>query len=290
MNHATTKDDKATKRSPKASAEEMPAEDVTQKLQQCTWPQLSAPYDAALRQAVIFIFQHVPDLVAITASGTIIRGTPAASSDLDIYVIRRRPERQRIQRWFNNVPAEIFINPAHQVPRYLDTEHKAARPITAHLLVTGFTIYATGKTLAEIKALARTALNRRPDLSTEQLMSARYMAAARLEDGLDMLDERPETAMMILTLAVYDMLHYRFLMTNQFRPRDKDLLDRLAALDAPLAARAKAFFRASSPQDAAILAKRIADDTIETHGFFEWASSPETIPLDAPSAQDKRPT
>ena len=92
-----------------------------------------------------------------------------------------------------------------------------------------------------------------------------------------MLDEQPETAKMILTLAVYDMLHYRFLAANRFRPRDKDLLEALTPLDADLAATARAFFAQPSLSLAVDLAKDIADRTIETYGFFEWATPPERI-------------
>lgn len=252
-------------------------QEIAARLARCQWPPLASPYREALRQAVAFILHHVPDLLGIVASGTIIRGTPAPSSDLDIYVIRSRSERQRVQRWFSHVPTEIFINPLHQVRRYLAEEHIAARPITAHLLSTGFTVIAIDPVIAELKDVATAAYARRPDPTPERLTAARYMAACRLEDALDILDARPETAKMMLTLAVYEMLHYRFLEVNQFRPRDKDLLQALDRLDQDLAAIAQAFFRAQ-PLDVAVdLAKRIADRTIRTYGFFEWASAPEVV-------------
>lgn len=261
---------------------------VAERLALCRWPAMEEPYHSALHQAVAFIVQHVPDLLGITVSGTIVRGTPARSSDLDIYVLRRRSERQRVQRWFNTVPAEIFINPPHQIPRYIEKEGAAARPITAHMLSTGFTVIELHPVVAELRALATAAYARHPDLSSEQLTSARYMAATRLEDALDMLDERPETAKMILTLAVYDMLHYRFMRANQFRPRDKDLLNALAVLDPSLAEVAFKFFGAQTLESAVTLAKCIADRTIETYGFFEWASTPEKVAApDDDEARDK---
>jgi predicted nucleotidyltransferase len=51
----------------------------------CKWPELSEKYDLALRSAVEFILENYSP-VGIVAAGTIIRGAPDKSSDLDIYV------------------------------------------------------------------------------------------------------------------------------------------------------------------------------------------------------------
>ncbi|MBN2392997.1 MAG: hypothetical protein JXR84_19865, partial [Anaerolineae bacterium] len=85
---------------------------------QCRWPDLPAPYAEALREAVQFILERCPDTQGIVVSGTILRGNPAPSSALDIYVIRRELRRQRVQKFFDGVPAEIFINPEKKVPDY----------------------------------------------------------------------------------------------------------------------------------------------------------------------------
>lgn len=264
--------------------------EVRRLLSQCRWPSLEEPYHTALVQAVTYILDRVPDLLGIIASGSIVRGTPALTSDLDIYAIHSRPVRQRVQRWFNSIPAEIFVNPPDQIPRYIEREHTQARPITAHMISTGFIVIALDPVIEELQAIAAAAYAKPPDPSPERLTSSRYMAAAHLEDGLDMLDERPETAKMILTLAVYDMLHYRFLEMNRFRPRDKDLLTTLEVVDADLATLAHRFFQAQSLSATVELAKRIADRTIQTYGFFEWASTPERLPAaDDGQAQDKDP-
>jgi hypothetical protein len=95
--------------------------------------------------------------------------------------------------------------------------------------------------IAELKTLATKAYARHPNLTPERLTSARYMAACRLEDVLDILDSRPETAKMMLNLAVCEMRHYRFFDANQFRRRDKDLSQALDRIDRDLAALAQAF-------------------------------------------------
>ena len=83
-------------------------------LAECNWPKLAEKYDIALRMAINYILENYKP-IGIIASGTIICGTPDKSSDLDIYVIHNESFRQRLQKYFNGVPAEIFINPPFQV-------------------------------------------------------------------------------------------------------------------------------------------------------------------------------
>ncbi len=103
------------------------------------WPDLAEPYASALRDAVAFVLDRV-DPVGIVACGSVIRGTPSPNSDLDIYVVHEADWRQRIQRRFGGVPAEIFINPPTAIRGYFETERRAGRPITAHMLSTGFVV------------------------------------------------------------------------------------------------------------------------------------------------------
>jgi predicted nucleotidyltransferase len=49
--------------------------------------------------------------VGIIAAGTVVRGTPDATSDLDVWVIQMEPVRERLYRFLVGVPAEIFVNP-----------------------------------------------------------------------------------------------------------------------------------------------------------------------------------
>jgi hypothetical protein len=252
-------------------------------LAQCQWPTLASPYAEALQEAVRFILARFNDTLGIIASGTILRGNPAPSSDLDIYVIRERPVRQRIQKFFNRtsktrgVPTEIFVNPASQVLKYFTEEHEAGRPLTAHMLATGFTILQVSPVVSDLQQRARERLTHLPQLDTERLTTMRYMAAARYEDGTDVAETDPETAIMILSVAVHDMLTYYFLNAGRYVPRDKDLLGVLGDMDGALAGLVRAFFGAQEIDRRLALAEQIADYTIETHGFFEWESTPEEV-------------
>jgi hypothetical protein len=251
--------------------------ELSELLELCKWPNLPAPFNQALKQAVRHILTYVKDVRGILVSGTILRGNPSPSSDLDIYVIRKTRQRQRLQRWFNGVPAEIFINPKEKILDYFTEERKSARPCTAHMQHTGFPILALDDSLGELQQQAALELNRKPDPSTQQLTNARYMAATRYEDATDIAQTKPEAANMILGQAVYAMLGFYFLKNNRFLPRDKDLLEKLESLDTGLAHMSRTFYGSSSFEERLTLARDIAKATIETQGFFEWESDPEDL-------------
>jgi len=251
--------------------------ELTRKLTQCVFPPLDEPYNRALREAVRYILERYDDAVGIIAAGSILRGQGRATSDLDLYVIRTRPQRQRVQRWFNGVPAEIFVNPPHQVEQYFADEFRDSRPITAHMLANGALVLALDPVVARLRAQAETELARAPVPPEADLRWERYIAALELEDALDILDENPAGGAMILGGAAHKMLRYAFRQAGRPIPRDKDLLAALESLDPALADLARRFYLAHEPDAQRALAEQIADRTLGVRGFFEWESDPETV-------------
>lgn len=245
-------------------------------LSQCRWPKLPARYDRALREAVQFILARYHP-VGIIASGTIIRGRPDATSDLDLYVLHRAPFRRRLQRFFAGVPAEVFVNPPAAVERYLAEERADGRPITAHMLATGFIILDRDPSVGELRRRAQECLADPPVLDPAALTVARYMAACLFEDALDVAGRDPATADMLVARAVGEMVHFAFRRAGRYLPRAKDLLDALAALDHELGSLARRFYGARTLQERLSLAGEIADGTIGVHGFFEWESAPDPV-------------
>ena len=245
---------------------------------QCAWPALAAPFDAALRDATRFVFEET-DPLGVIATGTIIRGEAHASSDLDIYVIHAAPFRRRIQQFFVGVPAEIFINPPHAVRSYFAEEHEDGRPLTAHMLATGFTVYSCAPVVEELRAEARDWLRRPSVMSDAETIRARYGIATRLEDGTDVVEVDGMTATMLLGQAVASMLEFFCRSRTGQIPRSKQLLAIASAQDAEVGRLAADFFRAGTPGDRARLAEALADRTIGARGFFPWDSGPDPIPL-----------
>lgn len=245
-------------------------------IEQCNFPSLSEPYAQALKEAVAFILSRTTP-VGIIASGTILRGNPDPASDLDMYVIHRQPYRQRIQKFFNGVPAEIFINPPGQVKRYLREEQAEHCPITAHMLATGFPVLETDPVIAELRQEALHLLANPPSPSPESLLFRRYMAANWLEDAADLVPRDEATANLFLSQAVLAMTRFTFIAAQKHLPRNKELITAAEALDPQLGALIRGFYLSADCSARLALAYQIADRTIEIRGFCEWESTPEPI-------------
>jgi hypothetical protein len=236
------------------------------------WPDLAEPYGSALREAVAFVLERV-DPVGIVACGSVIRGTPNPNSDLDIYVIHRADWRQRIQRRFNTVPAEFFINPPAAIRGYFENEGQAGRPITAHMLSTGFVVLDRDPIVQILLAEAQTSVARTPDRTPGDLQFMRYLAADAHENGQDMRHIDPVAGLIILGEAVQRMVDYRFLSANINLPRSKERLTRLAALDPVAEGLVRQFTQSGDISERYRLAGDLADHILEAQGFFEWESA-----------------
>jgi hypothetical protein len=254
---------------------------------ECVWPDLPDKYDRALREAVEYILGRF-EVVGIFAAGTIIEGKPDASSDLDLYVVHRQPFRQRIQKFFNGVPAEIFVNPPAVIERYFEEEGAYMRPVTAHMLATGFVVIELDPVVSELRARAEALLAQRPASSERitggryqprRLDAARYVPATLYEDAVDVAERDAATADMLVYWAVREMLNYCFVREGRQRPRHKELIEAVAQIDEETGALAWEFYAARRPAARLEIAGRIADRTIGVRGFFEWETDPEPVDL-----------
>jgi predicted nucleotidyltransferase len=148
----------------------------------CSFPKLPDKYDRALREAVSFVLERFKP-IGIIAGGTIVRGTPDAASDFDVWVIHLEPVRQRLQKFFNGVPVEIFVNPPWVIRKYFVQDQGEARPISAHMMATGAVVLATDPVVEQLRQTAISLVNSSPTLTPQKLTSARYAAATKLEDA-----------------------------------------------------------------------------------------------------------
>ena len=96
-------------------------------LTMCHWPDLPPRYSAALRAVLGFVFERF-EPHAVIAAGSVVRGVGDRTSDLDVYVVHGSPYKQRLQRWFGDVPVEIFVNPICANRQYFVSEHPHGRP------------------------------------------------------------------------------------------------------------------------------------------------------------------
>lgn len=238
----------------------------------CRFPELPARYDRSLREAVDYVLGRFEPL-GIIASGSIVRGNPDAASDHDLYVLVPGTKRLRIQKRFAGVPTELFVNPPQALEIYFARDALENRPITAHMVGTGFVVLDRDPCVERLRALANEYLARTPDVDEAQLTWLRYASALRYEDALDVVGRDPDLASLLLGNAVVELLRYVFFARRgRPIPRWKELLSAAEALDPEVGLLARQFFRAVDVDERVRLAGELHERVAGARGFFEWES------------------
>jgi len=232
-------------------------------------------YKIALEQALTWINSNYRS-TGIIVGGSIMRGNPNKNSDFDIFVIHDDFFRQRVQRIFNSVPCEIFVNSIEHIYKYFEKELANNRPVCANLLATGQLYKGSDnqKILTLIEEAKKYAVLSIP-LTDEQLIFRKYTIANLLEDVADLYVIDKTTALFILDKIVIDIIDFMFLCHQQPLPRVKDRINALLELDYQTGQAIKKYYSETSIAQKYELAKQMVLHLTGTTGFFEWSSTPE---------------
>lgn len=244
-------------------------------------PPLAPRYAAALKHALDYAFTLVepetPD--AMVVAGTIVRATTAApadaDSDFDIHVIHEQPWRQRVSRRFDGVPCEFFVNPFAQTRRDFVAEAPSGRPVTAHMLATGFIVYDPLGRAAALAAEAKAVLAAGWHPDPAEMTRRRYFAAGLLQDAREAAARHPANAELLLPQAVQAMLELAFALRGEWLPPPKQRMQTLERIDPAGAALVAACSAGNDLAARVRAAERLADRVIGARGFFDWMSARE---------------
>jgi hypothetical protein len=236
-------------------------------------PPLPPRYEPALRAASEYVFREF-DPFAVVVSGSIVRGNPDPASDFDIVVIHRQPWRRRVQKWFDGVPTEIFVNSPEWIESYLKQESAQGRPVMAHMLTTGVLVYSSSPQTDSILEHARESLERGPQFSEAQLEQQRYGAACLYEDAFEIADRDATNAMLILARAVEATVRYWFASRQRFSVRSKEQFQQINLDDPTTGGLIEQTLLAPVLANRIAAAHDLAQHVIGHTGFFEWDSGP----------------
>jgi len=236
---------------------------------------LSPIHREALKRAVDFIAERFQP-TGILVAGTIIRGEGHANSDLDFAVIHDKPWRQRVQRFENGIPVEIFVNPLFQWEKTFASEVRSGQPSMLGICSTGIAVYDRGTDLAELVTKAQQRYTDGPRVSTEHLTGLRYALVTQFEDAADIENADLERSNAYVINSLQQAARLFILQSGQWLPREKRLFDRLADLDPRLGSQLRAVFAA--PRTAWVeLAAPIVERVAGTTRFFGWESEPQPV-------------
>lgn len=231
-------------------------------------------YRLALDQALAWITTHFEPL-GIVASGSIIRGNPHATSDFDLYVVHEQAFRQRVQKRFNGVPCEIFVNNPAQVRAYFASELRQNRPVTAHLLATGQLVHGPDNPqILALVAEARHYATLANPLTEEQATFRKYGIATLLEDAADTLATDEASSCYMLDQAIAQLVEFVFAAHQHPLPRIKDRLATLGELDATVGQGVRQYYQSAGAAQKVAVAKALVLHVTGHGEFFEWRSAP----------------
>jgi hypothetical protein len=208
-----------------------------------------------------------------------VRGIADPSSDFDLYVLHDGSFRQRVQRWFQAVPFEVFVNPEAAVLEYIRSESREGRPVTAHMLATGVVLWsADDSRLEKLIRHARASLSEAPVWSQLDLTRDRHAAATLVEDATDRWPADPVSAVRLLGMAMEASLTYWFRKRGAHHPRQREVISEIERLNPELGGHLRRFWGDSPVAvrwDAGMAA---VDHVLGTRGFFEWESEQDPFP------------
>ena len=242
-------------------------------------PALREPYATALGECLEFLFERYA-IVGVVATGTIVRGGGDARSDLDIHVLHTGNFRERLQRIFNGVPCEIFVNHPSRVHGYFEEDKLDRRPVAPHMFATGVVIYDPTGVTATLVDEAQAILDEvppEPDLSAA--IALRYGLATEFEDVADLADTDPTAAAVLLGACVRRLAEGRLELQPGWKPRAKDLMRRLREVDPESARLAELAASNANFADRLAAGKELCRRVTGEEGFFEWASPRQEIEI-----------
>jgi len=229
-------------------------------------------YTLCINQALAWIRANY-SAQAVFVCGSIVRGTANANSDFDIYVLHNDNYRQRVQKFFNGVPCEIFINSIAHTHTSFETELKNNRPCTAHMLATGM-LYFDDKSL-DTTTLVETAkkyVQLSAGLTTMQKTMAQYSIALAFEDATDVLETDGATAAMLLHKTVTEVIAYMYALHKLPLPGVKHRIANIEQIDTAIAEMVTGFYTTSNLHQQHKLVGDVLNKLGIPTGFFEWQS------------------
>ena len=229
----------------------------------------------ALNEALAWVSLNF-NPIGIIVTGSIVRGNPDLNSDFDIFVIHEDSYRQRIQKYFNGVPCEIFINNFDHVYGYFEKEFENNRPVTAHMISTGKLIL--GEDNPGIKKLIRNAqefLLKAPLMTESKITRMKYAISTLFEDATDAKETDPLTSTYFLNKLISDIIDYIFLINGTAYPRPKERIKYLEANYPDIGKLVAGYYGAENFRDRYEIGKSLVAKTTGEYGFFEWDSGQE---------------
>lgn len=235
-------------------------------------PPISERYRRALNTVVDDYSRH-PDVLAIVAAGSILRGEGHTTSDLDIWITINSDYRQRKSFLLGDVPVELFVNPPEQVLHCIAAGDYSAMHMMGHGLLL-WVRAGQEDLIGRLRSWCRSgyALGPRP-LGAEARKAQRYAIIDQFQDAYDILKTDPAMANLLLGRVVEAALALYYAEKRLWPQKGKRLLQDLRTRDAALAARVERFATLTEAELRHQVVLAILDQIMGRgrYGWDEWS-------------------
>lgn len=241
---------------------------------------MEVKHKQALEKAIEWIKSYF-NPIGIIVSGSIIRGNPNDKSDFDIYIIHEEGFRQRIQKYFDGVACELFINTPNQVCAYFEQDYHSNRPVTAHMIASG--VFYFGENHSECKKIVETAksyLSKKPIVSDKRLIFDKYSIALSFEDAIDMKNIDSVTASYFLHKSMYDLINFLYYKNQIQLPRAKERISTIKLLFPEIYIHVINFYTSNQIDQKIEIMQFLMNTYLGEIGFFEWESEKEYLKME----------
>ncbi len=146
------------------------------------------------------------EVIGALVCGSYVTGNPSKHSDIDLHIILNKDtkRRERGNEIVDGFLIEYFANPVSSLTKYFESDYKANKKITIHMVATGRIVFDKTWELAKAIALAKKYVNKPMQKPGNTMIEVnKYM----LRDTLDNLNEIYHKKGDEFHLAYYDLLY-----------------------------------------------------------------------------------
>lgn len=210
-----------------------------------------------------YLAEAYPNLLAALLTGSIVRGTATATSDLDVVVLLAAGAgsvRETVE-WSGRT-VDVFGYDPEALERWISVDTSQRRPTLSSMVLDGVLVAGSAEAADAAKAVARRVFEAGPAPYTEaELLRLRYGATDVLLD-LETAHDRTESLLLASTL-VTDLVNLLFGTLGRWSGNGKWLVRELRAYEPELAARLEGAFdmlaRTADPAPLVAVADQILD-------------------------------
>lgn len=202
----------------------------------------------SVQKFLLETFGHDRNILGVMIFGSFARGTADVSSDVDVFVLSRRPmSLERKNFVWNGVPFDVLFDDVKRLERFLAADRRSVRRPTSHMLAEGKIIFERSPDFRRLQKWAQRNLSTKTKLTKDDSLMHAYSLHDFLDDLRRDAKRGDDTAFGLdAQLLVNNAVDLVLASHRTYWRRSDETVALLKRLDAEFHRRLCAVFRAGS--------------------------------------------